>query len=176
MSDAVAQKASVRRVSDALARAGLASRVRVLEDTARTAADAAAALGVEVGQIASSIVFRLPDGHPLLVVTSGRHRVDTARVAVALGMDALHRADAEFIRAWTGFAIGGVSPVGWRAEASAGTTATGFPLEATVVIDEALADYDVVWAAAGHPHAVFPTTFEDLVRVTGATPLVVADD
>ncbi len=176
MSESIREKASVRRVVEALARAGLATSVRVLDDSARTAADAAAALGVEVGQIASSIVFRLPDGHPLLVITSGRHRVDTAKVAAALGHAELHRADADYIRAWTGFAIGGVSPVGWSATASAGVTATGYPREATVVIDGALGDYEIVWAAAGHPHAVFATTFEDLARVTGATSLVVADD
>ncbi len=176
MSESVRDKASVRRVVEALARAGLATSVRVLDDSARTAADAAAALGVTVGQIASSIVFRLPDDHPLLVITSGRHRVDTAKVAAALGHVELRRADADYIRAWTGFAIGGVSPVGWSSSVSAGTNATGYPREATVVIDEALGDYDVVWAAAGHPHAVFPTTYEDLVRATGATPLAVAED
>ncbi|HQU25720.1 MAG TPA: YbaK/EbsC family protein [Acidimicrobiales bacterium] len=176
MSESILARASVRRVVEALARAGLASSVRVLDDSARTAADAAAALGVAVGQIASSIVFRLPDGHPLLVITSGRHRVDIPKVAAALGHVELHRADADYIRAWTGFAIGGVSPVGWSATTSAGQSVTGYPREATVVIDEALGDYDVVWAAAGHPHAVFATTYEDLVRVTGATPLEVADD
>ena len=176
MSEPVRERASVRRVVEALARAGVTTSVRVLDASARTAADAATALGVEVGQIASSIVFRLPDGHPLLVITSGRHRVDTAKVAAALGHVELHRADADYIRTWTGFAIGGVSPVGWSPATSAGASATGHPREATVVIDEALGDYDVVWAAAGHPHAVFPTTYEDLVRMTGATPLEVADD
>ncbi|HET8989836.1 MAG TPA: YbaK/EbsC family protein [Acidimicrobiales bacterium] len=176
MSESILANASVCRVVDALERAGLPSSVRVLDDSARTAADAAAALGVSVGQIASSIVFALPDGHPLLVITSGRHRVDTALVAAALGVVDLHRADADYIRAWTGFAIGGVSPVGWRAATTAGVSATGYPREATVVIDEALGDYDVVFAAAGHPHAVFATSYEDLVAVTGATPLRVADD
>ncbi|MHB1906420.1 MAG: YbaK/EbsC family protein [Acidimicrobiales bacterium] len=176
MSESILAKASVCRVVDALERAGLPSSVRVLDDSARTAADAAAALGVSVGQIASSIVFALPNGHPLLVITSGRHRVDTALVAAALGVVDLHRADADYIRAWTGFAIGGVSPVGWRAATTAGVSATGYPREATVVIDEALGDYDVVFAAAGHPHAVFATSYEDLVAVTGATPLRVADD
>lgn len=175
-SASILERASVQRVVQALGRLGLAADVRVLSDTARTAADAAAGLGVEAGQIASSLVFRLPDDHPLLVITSGRHRVDTEIVAAALGMATLHRADADFVRSWTGFAIGGVSPVGWRAEVSGETTPTGYPREATVVIDEALSDYDVIWAAAGHPHAVFATTFEDLVRATGATPLVVADD
>lgn len=121
--------------------------------------EAADALGIEVGQIASSIVFRLPNEKPLLVITSGKHRVDTDLVARNLKVEKLHRADADFVREWSGYAIGGVSPVGWISS------------EALVVIDTALNDYDVVWAAAGHPHAVFATTFVDLIRLTEASPM-----
>lgn len=153
---------AVERVRSALTAFGASSQVHWLNDSARTAAQAAEALGVEVGQIASSIIFALPDGEPLLVVTSGRHRVDTHRVAELLGVDALGRADADFVRSATGFAIGGVSPV-----------AHTRPI--TTIVDLALADYDIVWAAAGHPHAVFPTTFAELVTFTAGTPAVVGD-
>jgi prolyl-tRNA editing enzyme YbaK/EbsC (Cys-tRNA(Pro) deacylase) len=110
--------------------------------------------------VASSIVFKMPDGSPLLVITSGRHRVDTELVAKELGIEKLHRADADFVKEKSGFSIGGVSPVGWINDA-------------TIVIDLALNDYDAVWAAAGHPHTVFPTTFAELLSATGARPLVV---
>ncbi|HEV2427734.1 MAG TPA: YbaK/EbsC family protein [Acidimicrobiales bacterium] len=155
----------VARVRAALADAGAASEVVVLADTSRTAADAAAALGVEVGQIASSLVFVLPDGSPLLVITSGRHRVDVGRVAAVLGVDGLGRADADFVKRASGFSIGGVAPVGWSGDA-----------DPVVVIDEALGDYGEVWAAGGHPHAVFATSYDELVRLTGARPVRVADD
>jgi prolyl-tRNA editing enzyme YbaK/EbsC (Cys-tRNA(Pro) deacylase) len=155
----VTSRPSVQRVRDALAAAGASGEVTVLADSTRTAADAASTLGVEVGQIASSIVFALPDGEPLLVVTSGRHRVDVERVAALLGVDTLARVDADYVKARSGFSIGGVSPVAWAGDAVA-----------TVLVDEALADYDVVWAAAGHPHAVFATSFAELVRLTGGRP------
>jgi prolyl-tRNA editing enzyme YbaK/EbsC (Cys-tRNA(Pro) deacylase) len=113
--------------------------------------------------VASSIVFKLPSGNPLLVVTSGRHRVDTELVAKNLGVEKLHRADADFVKNASGFSIGGVSPVGWVNKPE------------ITLIDQALNDYDVAWAAAGHPHAVYPTAFAELVRVTGATPMVVGD-
>lgn len=153
---------AVERVRSVLTAVGASTDVHWLSDSARTAAQAAEALGVEVGQIASSIIFALPDGEPLLVVTSGRHRVDTHRVADLLGVEALGRADADFVRAATGFAIGGVSPV-----------AHARPI--TTLVDLALADYDVVWAAAGHPHAVFPTSFDELVSLTAGTPAIVGD-
>jgi prolyl-tRNA editing enzyme YbaK/EbsC (Cys-tRNA(Pro) deacylase) len=171
--DKIRERPSVRRVSDALARAGVDAEVVVLAQTSRSAADAAAALGIDTGQIASSIVFQLPDGHPLLVITSGRHRVDTVMVGHLLGVG-LSRADAEFVKTWSGFSIGGVSPVGWAPEHSRGTDERGVPTELTILIDEALAGYDVVWAAAGHPHAVFATNFEQLVSLTGARAAVVA--
>ena len=161
--EGVLEKAAVRRVLDALASAGASGEVRVLSDTARSAADAASSLGIEVGQIASSIIFTLPDESPLLVVTSGRHRVDTDRICAALGIQSLGRADANYIKERTGFSIGGVSPVGWIAPAG------------KIIVDLALNDYEVVWAAAGHPHAVFPTTFDEIVRMSGGTPMVVGD-
>lgn len=137
--------------------------VTILSDSARTALDAANALGIEVGQVASSIVFKLPSGNPLLVITSGRHRVDTELVAKNLGLEKLHRADADFVKNASGFSIGGVSPVGWMNTPE------------ITLIDQALNDYDVAWAAAGHPHSVYPTSFSELARVTGATPMVVGD-
>lgn len=155
---------SVKRAKAALESAGHESEIRILSDSARSAKEAADALGIEVGQIASSIVFRLPNDKPLLVITSGRHRVNTDLVARNLNFELLHRADADFVRLWSGYAIGGVSPVGWTSG------------EAVVLIDIALKDYDVVWAAAGHPHAVFSTTFEQLAVSTGAQPMRIAND
>lgn len=161
--EGVLEKAAVKRVRDALQKFGAMGQITVLADTARSAADAAQALGIEVGQIASSIVFMLPDGQPLLVITSGRHRVDTERVRTALECADLGRADAAYIKEQSGFSIGGVSPIGWSTPAG------------TILVDLALNDYDVVWAAAGHPHAVFPTTFDELVAMTSGTPMVVGD-
>lgn len=154
---------SVDRVRTALRAANHHDNVTILDDGARTAKEAADALGIEVGQVASSIVFGRPtEGEPtaVLVITSGRHRVDTAIVAAHLGVTKLLRADADFVRLWSGFAIGGVSPLGWVQQP-------------TIIIDEALNDYDEVWAAAGHPHSVYPTTYAELIRCTGATPLAV---
>lgn len=154
---------SVIRVTALLKELGCSGQVTILSDSARTALDAANALGIEVGQVASSIVFKLPSGNPLLVITSGRHRVDTELVAKNLGVEKLHRADADFIKNASGFSIGGVSPVGWVNKPE------------ITLIDQALNDYGVAWAAAGHPHSVYPTSFEELARVTGATPMVVGD-
>ena len=154
---------SVIRVTSLLKELGCSGEVTILSDSARTALDAANALGIEVGQVASSIVFKLPSGNPLLVITSGRHRVDTDLVAKNLGVEKLHRADADFVKNASGFSIGGVSPVGWVNQPE------------ITLIDQALNDYDVAWAAAGHPHSVYPTSFEELARVTGATPMVVGD-
>ncbi len=154
---------SVIRVTSLLKELGCSGEVTILSDSARTALDAANALGIEVGQVASSIVFKLPSGNPLLVITSGRHRVDTELVAKNLGIEKLHRADADFVKNASGFSIGGVSPVGWVNKPE------------IILIDQALNDYDVAWAAAGHPHSVYPTSFEELARVTGAMPMVVGD-
>jgi prolyl-tRNA editing enzyme YbaK/EbsC (Cys-tRNA(Pro) deacylase) len=158
----VLQNPSVQRVSARLKELGVSGEVHVLSDSARTAQEAADALGILVGQVASSIVFKLDDESPLLVITSGRHRVDTKLVAEKLGIAKLHRVDADYVKEKSGFSIGGVSPVGWVNPA-------------TILIDEALNDYEVVWAAAGHPHSVYPTTFAELLECTGAQPMVVGD-
>ena len=152
---------SVIRVTTLLNELGCKGEVTILSDSARTALDAANALGIVVGQVASSIVFKLPSGNALLVITSGRHKVDTELVAKNLGVEKLHRADADFVKIASGFSIGGVSPVGW------------VNTPEITLIDEALNDYEVIWAAAGHPHSVYPTSFEELLRVTGASPMIV---
>jgi len=152
----------VKRVITALAEHGLTGEVKVLSDSARTAQEAASALGIEVGQIASSLIFKLPDDSPLLVITSGRHRVDTELVAKNLGIEKLGRVDADYVKEKSGFSIGGVAPIGWVSPA-------------TILIDQALNDYQVVWAAAGHPHAVYPTTFTELLECTGAKPMIVGE-
>jgi prolyl-tRNA editing enzyme YbaK/EbsC (Cys-tRNA(Pro) deacylase) len=152
---------NAERIQQALTDKGVAGRIRMLDDSARTAAEAAQALGVEVGQIANSLVF-VADGEPLLVLTSGRHRVDTARLATLLDVTKISRADADFVRDHAGLSIGGVSPI-------------GHPKPLRTVVDTALADYAAVWAAGGHSHAVFPTTFDELVRITGGTPAEVGD-
>lgn len=166
------------RVQASLHSRGLDPQIVHLAETARTAADAANALGIEVGQVASSIVFGLPgdpEPTPLLVITSGRHRVDTYLVADFLGVEKLLRADADFVRKWSGFAIGGVSPVAWVSQSNSGNSEFEYPKELTILIDVALDEYQVLWAAAGHTHAVFPTTFAQLVAITGAKPIVVGD-
>ena len=165
------EHASVKRVRTELESHGVATEIRHLSDTARTAVDAANVLKVEVGQIASSIVFKIDTEQgerPLLVVTSGRHRVDTALVASALGVPKLGRADADFVRLWSGFAIGGVSPVGWLHD--------GEVLQPQTIIDTALSDYEVVWGACGHTHVVCSLNFESLVKITAGTSLAVAAD
>jgi prolyl-tRNA editing enzyme YbaK/EbsC (Cys-tRNA(Pro) deacylase) len=161
--EGIIEKAAVKRVIAALAEHGLTGEVNVLSDSARTAQEAATALGIEVGQIASSLIFKLPDESPLLVITSGRHRVDTDLVAKNLGIQKLGRVDADYVKEKSGFSIGGVAPIGWVSPA-------------TILIDQALNDYEVVWAAAGHPHAVYPTTFAELLECTGAKPMIVGDN
>lgn len=153
----------IRKVVAELAAAGMegpAGRLRVLAAEVRTAADAAAALQVPVGAIANSLIFRAGD-EPLLVLTSGAHRADTSRLAELVGVDRLGRADAEFVRTHTGQAIGGVAPV-------------GHPAPITTIVDVALAEYDTIWAAAGHPKSIFPLSYAELVELTGGTPAEVA--
>jgi prolyl-tRNA editing enzyme YbaK/EbsC (Cys-tRNA(Pro) deacylase) len=135
---------------------GVAGQVRELPESAPTAATAAAQLGCEVGAIANSLIFSA-DGTPLLVMTSGAHRVSETRVAALVGASAVARADARSVREWTGQAIGGVAPV-------------GHPAPIRTLVDTWLDKYDVVWAAAGHPHTVFPTSFAELIRITGGAP------
>lgn len=142
-----------RLVHDALRAAGIPGDIVVLPDAASTAALAAAALGVEVGAIANSLVFQC-DGAPLLVMTSGAHRVDTAALADRLGRGRISRATPDQVREATGQAIGGVAP-------------TGHPAPLETLVDEDLARYPQIWAAGGTPHTVFPMTFDELVRLTG---------
>ena len=146
---------NVDKFSELLRTLDVGGEVRVLPESASTAAAAAAQLGCEVGAIANSLVFAA-DGAPLLVMTSGAHRVDTSLVASLVGATVVSRADARSVRAWTGQVIGGVGPV-------------GHPAPIRTLVDVWLAKYDVVWAAAGHPHTVFPTSFDELVRITGGT-------
>jgi prolyl-tRNA editing enzyme YbaK/EbsC (Cys-tRNA(Pro) deacylase) len=160
--DEVLERGPVKRVIEVL-ELNMMGKVHVLADSARTAQDAASALNIEVGQIASSLVFRLPEGAPILIITSGRHRVDTDLVAKTLSVSKLDRAEANYIKELSGFSVGGVSPLGWI------TTINH------IYIDEALNEYDAIWAAAGHPHAVFPTSFTELQKVTGAISMVVGE-
>jgi len=161
--DGILEKAAVRRFIEAANSLGVKGEVTILAETARTAIDAANGLGIEVGQIASSLIFKLPSGNPLLIITSGRHRVDTALVAKNLGISELGRADANYVKEVSGYSVGGVSPIGW-------ITKPEFTL-----IDAALNDYEVVWAASGHPHAVYPTSYIELISCTSAQPMAVGD-
>jgi prolyl-tRNA editing enzyme YbaK/EbsC (Cys-tRNA(Pro) deacylase) len=154
--DSILEKAAVKRAQAAFDKHGISGKIKILSDSARTAAEAAAGLGIEVGQIASSLVFKLPDDRSLLVITSGRHRVDTQMVAELLQVPTLNRADADYVKEISGYSVGGVAPLGWINEPS------------ITLIDEALNDYQVIWAAAGHPHAVFPTTYQELLQASGA--------
>ena len=144
-------KQSVQRVAAALQAAGLDAEIHELTDSTRTAEEAAAAVGTSVPRIVKSLVF-LADGDPILALVSGSNRLDTDRLGAALGRT-ISRADAAAVRAATGFAIGGVPPLGH---------ATALD----VLIDRDLLQYDVVWAAAGTPHAVFPISPDALVSAT----------
>jgi prolyl-tRNA editing enzyme YbaK/EbsC (Cys-tRNA(Pro) deacylase) len=146
------EQQSVVKVREALASLGAQGEVRALDDSARTAAEAAAALGIEVGQIANSLIF-MADGEPVLVMASGGRRVDTLQLAAILEVSSLEKANADQVRSATGFAIGGVAPV-------------GFPEPLRTIVDIALSRFDVVWAAGGHPHYVFPTSYDELLRIT----------
>jgi prolyl-tRNA editing enzyme YbaK/EbsC (Cys-tRNA(Pro) deacylase) len=133
----------------------VAGEVRELPEPAPTAVAAAAQLGCEVGAIANSLLFNA-DGQPLLILTSGAHHVDTGKAAALAGVSSVRRADAEFVRSSTGQPIGGVAPV-------------GHPQPIRSLVDVWLEKYEEVWAAAGHPNTVFPTTFGELVRITNGT-------
>lgn len=156
------EHASIARFRAELRARGGTGEIRVLPDAVHTAALAAQALGCETGAIANSLLFAVPDGDepsppaPLLLLTSGEHRVDTAAVAARLGVPALRRADADFVRRHTGQVIGGVSPL-------------AHPAPVPTYLDPWLRRHPVVWAAAGHPAAVFSTTYDELQRLTGAT-------
>jgi len=149
-------KQSVRRVVEALKAAGLTAEIHQTSSSTRTAEEAAAAIGTTVPRIVKSLVF-LADDTPVLALVSGSNRLDTERFGQALGRT-IARADATTVRAATGFAIGGVAPL-------------GHPSPLPVYIDRDLLQYDTVWAAAGTPHAVFPVAPEHLVRATGAVVL-----
>jgi prolyl-tRNA editing enzyme YbaK/EbsC (Cys-tRNA(Pro) deacylase) len=151
---------TITRFRDELTRLGGRGEVVILPDSVHTAALAAEALGCEVGAIANSLVFDA-DGQPVLILTSGAHRVDTEKVAADLGLGTLERAKPEFVREHTGQVIGGVSPI-------------GHPAPVPTYVDSWLRRYDVLWAAAGHPAAVYSTTFDELVAMTGATEIEVA--
>ena len=137
-----------------LERRGGTGRIVVLPDSVHTAALAAEALGCEVGAIANSLLFDAGD-RPVLILTSGAHRVHTERVADRIGVPALRRATPDFVRAHTGQVIGGVSPI-------------GHPAPVPTYIDPWLRKYDEVWAAAGHPAAVFSSSYDELMVMTGA--------
>jgi prolyl-tRNA editing enzyme YbaK/EbsC (Cys-tRNA(Pro) deacylase) len=145
----------VAEVARLLAEAGAAGEVRVLPAEVRTAAAAAAELGVPVGAIANSLVFAVGE-LPLLVLTSGAHRVDERTVAELLGVEAITPAKADFVRRHTGQAIGGVAPI-------------GHPEPIGTLVDVELARHETVWAAAGHPAAVFSTSYDELLRLTEGT-------
>jgi len=147
---------STARVAQALRAAGARGDVRLLADSTRTAKEAAAALGVPVGAIVKSLVFTA-DAVPVLVLASGDHQVDTTKIAAAVGADVVARADADAVRAATGYPIGGVAPL-------------AHPQRLRTLVDTHLAGYDVLWAAAGTPHSVFPTSYDELVRLTTGEP------
>lgn len=152
---------SAARVQRALTAAGSDGHVRELAESTRTSADAAAALGVDVGQIAKSLVF-LADGEPVLIVASGADRVDTAALGRALGGKRVTRADADTVRAATGYPIGGVSPV-------------ALPPELPVLVERALSRYDTVYAAAGTSRSLFATSYDELLRLTSGETSDVAE-
>jgi prolyl-tRNA editing enzyme YbaK/EbsC (Cys-tRNA(Pro) deacylase) len=151
--------ANAIRVEKALRTLGVAGEIVVLPEKAPTAATAAAQVGCEVGAIANSLIFEA-DGEPLLVLTSGAHRVDVELIARTAGVQKVRRATPEFVREATGQPIGGVAPV-------------GHPAPVRTLVDTWLSKHEKVWAAGGHPHTVFPTTFDELVRITGGTPVEV---
>jgi prolyl-tRNA editing enzyme YbaK/EbsC (Cys-tRNA(Pro) deacylase) len=153
---------SAQRVSDALEAAGVRGHVREFTTPTRTSAEAAAALGCGVAAIASCLVF-VADDEPVVVIKSGAHRVDLVHLAGELGASEVRQADAKEVRAATGQPIGGVAPVNW-------------PTSPRVFIDATLAGIGQIWSAAGTPNAVFPTTYDELRRVTGAAPVTVATD
>ena len=152
---------SCQAVNDILATAGLPGRVRILGDAAPTARAAAEQVGCPVGAIANSLIFAADGSTPLLIMTSGAHRVDVEKVGLELGTT-LRRASAEFVREHTGQPIGGVAPI-------------GHPRPIRTLVDVALAEFDELWAAGGIPHAVFPISYPDLLALTRGTEITVAD-
>ena len=160
MSETTSLPERSRLVQEHLVEAGVDTTIRVLPDSARTAVEAASAIGCDVAAIANSLVF-LADEEPVLVMTSGGHRVDLAVLTASIGAVEVTMAPAAVVRSATGQAIGGVAPV-------------GHPARLRTFIDEALHDHDELWAAAGHPHTVMPLTFAQLLRITDGTVVAVA--
>jgi prolyl-tRNA editing enzyme YbaK/EbsC (Cys-tRNA(Pro) deacylase) len=161
MSEQSSEHAAIARFRAELTARGGTGRIVVLPDSVHTAKLAAEALGCEVGAIANSLLFTVTNDEgdqPLLLLTSGAHRVDTAKVAADLGIGSLERATPEFVRKHTGQVIGGVSPI-------------AHPAPVRTYLDPWLQRYDEIWAAAGHPAAVFSSTFEELQQMTGADEL-----
>ena len=156
----MSDESPVDLVVAALRRAGVAADVRRFEEPVPTAMAAAAALRCEVGAIANSLVFDA-DGAPLLVLASGAHRVDTAKVAALVGAQRVRRASPEFVLAATGQEVGGVAPV-------------GHPAPLRTVVDVDLAGYPVLWAGGGDHHTMFSASYEDLLRVTAGEAAAVA--
>jgi Cys-tRNA(Pro) deacylase len=146
------RRSAPERVQAALSAAGVAARIEEFPSSTRTAQEAAAAVGTSVGQIVKSLVFLAGDA-PVLALVSGANQLDTARLAAVSGAE-IGKADADTVRRATGYAIGGVPPI-------------GFPAPIPTFIDRDLLQYDIVWAAAGTPRHVFPIAPEDLVRITG---------
>lgn len=140
------------KVRDALIAAQVSGKIVQTIESSPTAATAAAQLDIEVGQVANSLIFEA-DGEPILVLTSGQHKADTVRLAEFIGATKVSRPNADFVRQHTGQPIGGVAPV-------------GHPTQLRTVVDTQLSAWPVVWAAGGHPHYVFPTSFEELLRIT----------
>lgn len=159
---AVPLSPTAQRVQDALTRAGVVTRVTEYAAPARTSAEAASVLGCAVGQIAKSLVFRAASGIPVLVIASGAHRVDEAKVA-ALAGEAIGKADAAFVRAATGYTIGGIPPL-------------GHAQRMLTFVDRNLLRYETVYAAGGTPHAMFPLAPAELVRVAGGAVADTAPD
>ena len=158
---AVLGSAPVERVMRALRSAGLTSEIVELPGAAKTAKAAAEFLGCEAAQIANSLIFRGAEtGAAILVMSSGARRVDTEKLARVVG-EPIAKADAEFVRTSTGFAIGGVAPVGH----------TGAP---RTFVERSLAAHAEIWAAAGHPNTVFRLTYAELVRITGGVEVDLA--
>ena len=149
--------ASAQRVANALKAKGVAGPFREFSDSTKTAADAAAALECAIGAIASCLVFVL-DGEPVVVIKSGAFRVDTKKFAGLVGGNTMRQANADEVRAATGQPIGGVSPVNWPG-----------PLQ--VYIDSSLSTFERLWAACGTPNAVFATSYDELIALTGAQPI-----
>lgn len=154
------EHSSVTKCREEFSKLGVTSEIIKTNESARTAQEAADALGVEVGQIVKSLIFK-DDQAPVLVLASGSNQVDTSKVAKALNTSKVQKADAELVRIATGYAIGGVPPF-------------GHATKMRILIDPDLAQYQTVWAAAGHPYYVFATNFEELILLSGAVTYDVA--